>query len=50
MRIDQNKAEILKPNRGLATSLGKYALKFNWGRVNFNTGVKEIYYLLPVTG
>ena len=33
-----------------AISLRKYTLKLNWGRLDFNTIVQEIYYLLPVTG
>ena len=49
-RVNKNKAEILEPSRGLATSPRKYALKLNWGRMNFNTGVPEVYYPLPVTG
>ena len=49
-QVDQNKSEILEPYRGLAISLRKYALKLNWGRMNFNTGVPKVYYLLPVTG
>ena len=38
-QVDQNKTEIPEPNRGLATSLRKYALKLNLGRMNFNIGV-----------
>ena len=48
--VDPNKDEILESNRKRAIPLRKYAFKLNWGRMNFNTRVQEIYYLLSVTG
>ena len=50
MRIDQNKDAILKPNKGLATSLGNTHSNSIGERMNFNLGVKEMYYPLPITG
>ena len=49
-QINQNKVEILEPNRKMVISLRKYTLKLNRGRMNFNTDVLEVHYLLPVTG